>query len=70
MADDERFIVVRILRRSAWLISSILRGASAEPHYEASKLPSDSDKARQLRQTGNDIHQVAKDIEEEMNRRE
>lgn len=70
MADDDRFIVIRILRRSAWLISNILRGASAEPHFEASKLPADSNKARQLRQEGNDIHQVAKDIEEEMNRRD
>jgi hypothetical protein len=70
MDTDERFIVIRILRRSAFLISNILRGASSDPHNEAARLKSDSDRARHLRQEGDDIHQVAKDIEREMNRRD
>jgi len=68
MDTDESYVLVRIKRRIAFLISSILRGASSEPHFQASKLPADSDQAQRLRQEGNDLHQVAKYIEEEMNR--
>lgn len=60
MANE--WIVVRIKRRIAYLISSILRGASVEPHYQATKA-TDPDMITKLRQEGDDLHQAAKDIE-------
>lgn len=64
MANDE-FILIRIRRRIAYLISNILRGASVHPHYKASQ-STNEDEIMKLRQEGNDLHQVAKDIEREL----
>lgn len=63
---DEGFVWLRIRRRIAYLIASLLRVASVEPHYQASK-SKDPDETAKLRQQGDDIHQVAKDIERALN---
>lgn len=70
MAKDDSYITVKILRRVAFYIVDLLRGASSQPHYQAGKLKPDSDKARELRQTGDDLCQAAADIESEMHKRE
>lgn len=63
--EGSAFVWVRIRRRIAHLITSILRGASAEPHNRA-RQAKDPDVAQQLRQEGDDIHEVAKDVERAM----
>lgn len=70
MANDDRYITVKILKRVAYYVIDLLRGASSQPHAQAAKLNPDSDKARELRQQGDDICQVAADIEAEMHKRD
>lgn len=62
MNDSETWIWVKVRRRIAdWLVS-ILRHASIEPHDQARR-ELDPVRIAELRQKGNDIHEVAKDIE-------
>lgn len=70
MPKDDSYITVKILRRVAYYIIDLLRGSSSQPHHQASTLNPDSDKARELRQQGDDMCQVAADIEAEMHKRE
>lgn len=63
---ESEWIVIRIRRRIAHMIASILKGSSAQPHYEASK-EKDPLRAAALRDLGNDIHETAKQIERTLN---
>lgn len=66
MADDD-YILVRIKRRIAYLISSILRGAAVDPFYNASKADN-PERARALRQDGEDISETARNVDKALGR--
>lgn len=59
--NDSEWILVRIRKRIAYMITWLLRDASMGPHLEASK-EKDPVKAAQLRQQGDDLHRTAEDI--------
>ncbi len=63
--NDESWIVIRISRRVAYLVATVLREASIWPHYRASK-ETNPKKAAELRQEGNDLHEAGKEIERQL----
>lgn len=65
MPNDDDFILIRIRKRIAQMISMILRTASIEPHDEARKA-TDPERAANLRQQGADIHETARTIDKAM----
>lgn len=61
MADSD-WILIRIRKRIAHVISLILRHASIEPHDNARKCE-DPKRAEELRQQGDDIHETKRSID-------